>query len=76
MLSPPAQHHGQCMAPFGPVTPYVEIELDAAQVHHLTFARGADGLVAVAWLLPASKTGPAAVGITRSHGCGCGTCVW
>ena len=53
-----------------------EIELAAARVHHLTFAKGADGLVEVSFRLPASKTDPGAVGITRSHGYGCDTRVW
>ena len=30
----------------------------------------------VSWLLPASKTDTAAIGITRTHGCGCGECTW
>ena len=51
-----------------------ELELAFAQAQHLTFSCGAGGLVDVTWLLPASKTDPRAIGVTRTHGCSCGAC--
>ena len=51
-----------------------EIELSLARLHHLPLSCGPTGLVEVTWLLPASKTDPAAVGVSRSHGCSCGGC--
>ena len=48
----------------------------AAELHHLSFSRGPDNLTEVSWLLPASKADTAAVGVSRSHGSGCGECTW
>ena len=53
-----------------------EIELSLARIHHLSFSRGPLGFLEVTWLLPASKMDPGAVGISRSHGCSCGTCIF
>ena len=52
-----------------------EVELSLARIHHLSFSRGPLGFLEVTWLLPASKMDPGAVGISRAHGCSCGTCV-
>ena len=53
-----------------------EIEASNARLGDVTFLKSTQGLVRIAWKLPASKTDQAATGVERGHGCSCGRCRW